>query len=74
MGFVLADQAKQFTTLTPKDQKASILNSFTTVFGEEARTYGGGDTVGGTGGGGGFGCVRVVEYEFFIAEFLLNEQ
>ena len=36
MGFVLADQAKQFSNLSPEDRKANILNSFATFFGEEA--------------------------------------
>jgi monoamine oxidase len=37
MGFVLADKAKQFSNLSEEDRKASILNSFATYFGEEAR-------------------------------------
>lgn len=38
MGFVLADQAKQFSNLSPEDRKSSILNSFATFFGDEARS------------------------------------
>jgi monoamine oxidase len=38
MGFVLANQAKDFSKLSEEDKKASILNSFTVLFGDEAKT------------------------------------
>lgn len=37
MGFVLANQAREFITLSPEARKASILNSFATFYGEKAR-------------------------------------
>jgi monoamine oxidase len=38
MGFVLANQAKEFSKLSEEAKKASILNSFAVLFGEEAKT------------------------------------
>lgn len=37
MGFVLANRAKQFITLSPEKRQATILDSFAQLFGEEAR-------------------------------------
>lgn len=36
MGFVLANQAKQFSNLSPEERKQSILKSFSKMFGNEA--------------------------------------
>ena len=36
MGFVLADRAREFSTLTEPERRQSILQSFTKYFGEEA--------------------------------------
>ena len=38
MGFVLANQAREFMTLPPEARKESILKSFATFYGEKART------------------------------------
>jgi monoamine oxidase len=37
MGFVLGNKAKAFSKLTESERKASVINSFATFFGEEAR-------------------------------------
>ncbi len=37
MGFVLANKAKEFSTLSFEERKSSILLSFSTLFGEEAK-------------------------------------
>lgn len=38
MGFVLANKAKEFSTLNFEERKSSILLSFSTLFGEKAKT------------------------------------